>query len=144
MALEMGDSGITAETCETLSEAMDRVKRGGIDAAVLDLNLEDASRVEAVQVMAEAQPKMPLIVVTGMGDEMEGAALAAGAEDYLEKPVASDLLIKAIRHAAIRREVKQQFNDVRESMASTDQALRAAGDFKQSKEKIEREFGGGI
>ncbi len=56
------------------------------DCVLLDLNLPDASGIDALDRIAKHDATVPIVVLTGLNDEYFGAsAVAAGAQDYLVK-----------------------------------------------------------
>ncbi len=76
-----------------------------IDCVLLDLGLPDAYGLEAVQLIRDAEPEMPVVVLTGDTDEERGIqALGAGAQDYLIKGTINGAsLARAIRHSVQRK-----------------------------------------
>ena len=90
---------------ETLAAA-----RGGVadhDVALVDLTLPDATGLVAVEALAAASRTLPIVVLSGNGDERVALeALTAGAQDYLRKDeISSTLLGKALRHAIERKKL---------------------------------------
>ncbi|HEX3509482.1 MAG TPA: fused response regulator/phosphatase [Solirubrobacteraceae bacterium] len=75
---------------------------------VLDLQLPDASGLDAVALVRERAPWTPLIVLTGLEDaELGTAAVDAGAQDYLVKgSVDAGALARAIRYGVARAQVQ--------------------------------------
>lgn len=88
-------------------EALDIVRTTPVDMVVLDMGMPKMSGTYVVQAL-RAQPEtatLPVLLMTGSGDEMsviEG--LAAGADDFLLKPVRLDELVARI-NAHLRRGV---------------------------------------
>ena len=73
------------------------------DLALVDLDLPDGSGLSVIHDLRRAGKTMPIIVMTGRADD-DGvvAGLNAGADDYLVKPVSTDVLRARVR-AALRR-----------------------------------------
>lgn len=92
-----------------LSEAMKLVKTHEYDLILLDLTLPDSSGMESVKVMRPYITYIPLIVLTGMGDEQFGMdSLKLGAQDYLVKDqINGPLLVKSVRYSLERSRVRQ-------------------------------------
>jgi CheY-like chemotaxis protein len=59
----------------------------GFDLILLDLNLSDSMGLDTLQKLRQALPKVPVVVMTSLGDQPEHGvrAIAAGAQDYLVK-----------------------------------------------------------
>lgn len=76
----------------------------GTDCVLLDLNLPDGYGVEALRAVRSAARRMPVVVLTGLGDRAAAdAAVAAGAQDYLVKDeITSASLARSIRYAIER------------------------------------------
>jgi CheY-like chemotaxis protein len=64
------------------------------DAAIIDLGLPDGSGLDLIALMAVRRPRVPLIVGTSGQADMAGAALAAGADVFLPKPIESVTLFR--------------------------------------------------
>jgi len=88
----------------SLAEA-ERLPPGEIDCALLDLNLPDATGLEALRRLRSLPDAPAILVLTGFDDERRGVeALGAGAQDYLVKgQVDGNLLMRSIRYAVERR-----------------------------------------
>jgi serine phosphatase RsbU (regulator of sigma subunit) len=75
------------------------------DCVLLDLNLPDASGMDALDRIAKRDATVPIVVLTGLNDEYFGAsAVAAGAQDYLVKGrVEPEMLRRAMLYAIERK-----------------------------------------
>lgn len=78
------------------------------DCVLLDLNLPDASGMDALDRIAQHDVTVPIVVLTGLNDEYFGAsAVAAGAQDYLVKGrVEPEMLRRAVLYAIERKRVE--------------------------------------
>jgi signal transduction histidine kinase len=107
IALSEVDGGAFDVTeAATLREALAHV-RGSVPPHVilLDLTLPDASGLDALHSLTAAVPEVPVLVLTGSDGRLGGAALQAGAQDYLLKgDVDAALLSRAVRYAIERHE----------------------------------------
>jgi DNA-binding response OmpR family regulator len=71
---------------EALSDAMRYLEKEQFDAVLLDLMLEDSSRLGTLMQIHEQASKVPVVVLTGLEDDVVGLwVLSEGAEDYLIK-----------------------------------------------------------
>ena len=75
------------------------------DCVLLDLNLPDASGIDALDRILQSDATVPIVVLTGLNDEYFGAsAVAAGAQDYLVKGrVEPEMLRRALFYAIERK-----------------------------------------
>jgi PAS domain S-box-containing protein len=105
--------------------ALERIAAGGIDLVLLDLGLPDSQGTATFDAMHRAVPEMPVIVLTGLGDEALGLQLVGhGAQDYLAKGTVDGAgLARAIRYAVERatservlRERESQFRELAENI----------------------------
>jgi two-component system, sensor histidine kinase and response regulator len=89
-----------AENCtETLSE----IKKGYYDCALLDYRLPDGDGLELVIQIRALNIQIPLIVLTGQGDDQVAVELLkAGASDYLSKSKISPGRLAQVLQNALR------------------------------------------
>jgi serine phosphatase RsbU (regulator of sigma subunit) len=87
------------------------------DCVLLDLNLPDASGMDALDRIAKRDATVPVVVLTGRSDEYFGAsAVAAGAQDYLVKGrVEPEMLRRALLYAIERKRAELISADLRAS-----------------------------
>jgi two-component system, OmpR family, KDP operon response regulator KdpE len=95
-------AGYEVETAETGETALAAAAMRPPDALIVDLVLPDGTGTEVVREL-RTWSSAPVIVLSAVGDEREKvAALDAGADDYVTKPVGIDELIARLR-AVLRR-----------------------------------------
>ena len=107
-------------TCvERLSEGLERLGNGRIDAVLLDLSLPDSQGFDTFVRMHAHAPEVPIIVLTGLDDqEIAIQAVQKGAQDYLVKgQVEGDSLTRAIRYAIERKRLEAQLGEFHELKA---------------------------
>jgi two-component system KDP operon response regulator KdpE len=95
-------AGYTVDTAETAAGALAAAAMRPPDAVILDLVLPDGTGTEVCREL-RTWSSAPVIVLSAVGDEHEKiAALDAGADDYVTKPVGLDELLARLR-ASLRR-----------------------------------------
>ena len=95
-------AGFDVETAETAEGALAAAAMRPPEAVILDLVLPDRSGTEVTKEL-RGWSSAPIIVLSAVGDEREQvAALEAGADDYVTKPVGIDELLARLR-AVLRR-----------------------------------------
>ena len=95
-------AGYEVDTAETAESALAAAAMRPPEAIILDLVLPDGTGTDVVREL-RTWSSAPVIVLSAVGDEREKvAALDAGADDYVTKPVGIDELIARLR-AVLRR-----------------------------------------
>lgn len=73
------------------------------DCVVLDMQMDELTGADVLRHLQAARVALPLIVITAFDEPgMRERCLAAGACDFLRKPVLSDVLLAAIEKALHR------------------------------------------
>jgi diguanylate cyclase (GGDEF)-like protein len=105
LELDYADDIAAAHTC---------LETQGADCVLLDLLLPDAIGLDAVVAVREADPAVPIVVLSGQEDEALAVdAVQRGAQDYLLKSYADgNLLSRAIRYAAERKRAELQLEEL--------------------------------
>jgi diguanylate cyclase (GGDEF)-like protein/PAS domain S-box-containing protein len=83
---EATDDAFNVEWVTGLSGGIDRLRKGGVGAVVLDLALPDSPGVEAFDKLYRAAPHVPILILSGPDTEgMARQAVQRGAQDYVVK-----------------------------------------------------------
>ena len=107
------------EHVRKLTDAVERIKRGGVDIIMSDLSLPDSLGLSTFGTLHEAAPSLPVIVLSGLDDEtLAVETVQRGAQDYLVKGRAdTHQLVRSIRYALTRmageRELAEERNLLR-------------------------------
>jgi len=95
-------AGYEVETAETVETALAAAAMRPPEAVILDLVLPDGTGIDVCRELRKWSPA-PVILLSAVGEEREKvAALDAGADDYVTKPVGLDELLARLR-AVLRR-----------------------------------------
>ena len=82
----------------SVAEGREHMARGGIDAAIVDIPLPDEGAEEMVRDLHEANPSVPVLVMTHLGDRGgHERFLRAGAAEVLAKDVPFGEVLAAVR-----------------------------------------------
>jgi DNA-binding NarL/FixJ family response regulator len=88
-------------TAGSAEEALRQVAETPADVVLMDINLPDASGVEAARQLTERAPATAVLMVTMVDDDDSVfAALAAGARGYVLKDATADEILAAVRTVA--------------------------------------------
>jgi two-component system OmpR family response regulator len=91
-------SGYAVDDCVDGNEALAAVAAHVFDLAIIDLVLPDINGLALLRSVRKSQPRLPILVVTGLADlESRVAGLDSGADDYVVKPFAMPELEARIR-----------------------------------------------
>jgi two-component system response regulator FixJ len=93
-------------SAEGLLQSLDAREIGCI---VADVRMPGMDGIELVQELSRRDPASPVVVISGHADiAMAVAAIKAGAEDFIEKPIDDSKLVAAINRGLARRFERQQ------------------------------------
>lgn len=111
---------IIIDRAKTFSSAEEKLGRISFDVILTDLSLPDSIGVETVSKLRAIRQDMPIIVLSGLGDEsLEQDLLQAGAQDYLVKDELNGrATLRALLHAVQRQQMR---NELQQVLAERDQ-----------------------
>jgi two-component system, NarL family, invasion response regulator UvrY len=97
---DQADFAIVAEAASG-RDALDIVRRGGIDVVVLDISMPGQSGVDALVAIRARAPDLPVLILSGFAEQHYATTLLRqGASGYLNKDCDPDEIVKAIRTVA--------------------------------------------
>ena len=106
-ALEMilTEAGYDVDVAGTGENALELFDQKPFDLIIADLKLPGISGMEVIKQVKEKNPKVEVIVITGVGTQpIAEEALELGAHDFLPKPFTDDQIKTAIDEALKRHE----------------------------------------
>lgn len=93
-------AGWAVESFETATAFLSRDVRSTPSCLILDVGLPDLNGLDLQALIADGQPQMPIIFITGCGDiPTTVRAMKAGATEFLTKPLGEDVLLPAVERA---------------------------------------------
>ena len=118
---EGGDCNFNIQSSAVLSIGLSMLSCNHFDAILLDLGLSGVNGLDALRIVHNAAPSVPIIVLTESQEECLGAlALGDGAQDYLVKgSMNGTMLIRAISHAI-------KYKLIEESLILKDRAIECS------------------
>ena len=95
---------------DRLQAGLEHLSENRVDVILLDLGLPDSQGLETLRKIYAQVPEVPIMVLTGLHDEMLGVqAVNKGAQDYLIKEqVDTNLLVRCIRYAIERKRAEER------------------------------------
>ncbi len=103
------------ELADSFLRTLDPLRHGCV---VADVRMPGTDGIELVRELARRQALLPVVLISGHADvPMAVAAIKAGAEDFIEKPIDDVPLVAAINrglaHAYAQRRSQERVQDVR-------------------------------
>ena len=94
--------GYAVSAAENSAHARAVVANGGIDVAILDIELADEDGLELLALLKKDQPQLRVIILTGRGyeEELLQTARLYKADGYISKLLPIDQLLMEIRRVA--------------------------------------------
>ena len=103
------------------ASALEAVAECPPDVVVTDLNMPGMDGVELLHKLHEQDPRLPVILATGFGEIATAvAAMRAGAEDYVSKPLDVPSLVLSIERALERRDLRHETDNLRRQLQERD------------------------
>jgi two-component system response regulator HydG len=113
--------GYAVDAVEDGVAALERVVETPPDLVITDLQMPRMDGMELLERLRQQDRSLPVLVVTSMQDLQSAvAAMRAGAEDYLAKPVDVDALLVVIERALQRRDVRVENENLRRQIRERD------------------------
>jgi signal transduction histidine kinase len=124
---EANPGGFELVHVPTLQQGLEHLAVAEFDTVLLDLSLVDAQGLDTVRRLRQEQPRVPIIVVSGLDDEEVAIeALHNGAQDYLVKGQGDGHLIaRAMRYAIERKRTEWQLTEARDLAEAASEAKSA-------------------
>lgn len=119
---EADPMGFDLAHCRGLGDALNLLGFEKVDAVLLDLGLPDARGLEALIPIRQADPDIPVVVLSAHADEnLAIEAVQNGAQDYLLKGRGDGaLLARALRYAVERKRAELRIRHLAHYDALTD------------------------
>jgi two-component system, NarL family, invasion response regulator UvrY len=82
-------------------DALDIVRKGGVDVVLMDIAMPDQSGVDALVAIKAREPDLPVLILSGFAEAHYATTLLRqGASGYLNKDCDPEEIVKAIRTVA--------------------------------------------
>ncbi len=86
------------ERAKNGQEAVEKAEKGEYDIVLMDIKMPVMDGLEATKAIKESLPDLPIIALTANAfDSDRQLAMEAGCNDFLSKPVSSELCLKTIK-----------------------------------------------
>jgi len=93
-------NGYAVETAQGGADAIERVRKGGIDIVITDLRMAPVDGLQVFKEVHQLNPDLPVILLTAYASvETAIEAMKGGMFDYLTKPFRVDELLNCLKRA---------------------------------------------
>ena len=124
--------GYNVTICRSGHEFRLSPERERAGAILLDVRLPDASGIELLRELRQADIHAPVIMISGHGTIADAVeATRAGAFDFLEKPLSRDRVLLSLERAFEQANLKEENARLKELAPMPHKMIGASGAFKQ-------------
>jgi two-component system, NtrC family, nitrogen regulation response regulator NtrX len=114
-------AGYHTELASSGQVALDVASARPVDAVLMDVKMPDMDGLTALGRLHEMKPELPVIMMSGHGTiDTAVRATQLGARDFLEKPIARDKLLVALRNALKHQAVIEELQELRSQLGRYD------------------------
>ena len=123
----------------TAHDALRWLKKYKPDAIFLDVKMPRMSGLEALEEFQKIHPDVPIIMLTGHGnEEVAFEAARKGAFDYISKPPDLNKLLITLRNALENKTLKTEVRKLRQKKAEVPPLIGVSSAMQKVKELIEK------
>jgi DNA-binding NtrC family response regulator len=117
--------GYLVRGAASAAEALQSHSLDGIDVVVTDLRMPGEDGLQLVRRLAEIDPSLPVIVLTGHGTVPSAVeAMKSGAFEYVVKPVEAEEIVLLLDRAAAQSNLKREVDYLRSSEGGREPGTR--------------------
>ena len=129
------------ETCETPSEALERMQQTDYDVVISDIAISGPHGMTVMEQMRQCRPQTPVLLLTACGDRhLTLGALAAGAHAVIMNPVDPDVFAASVKRAVQIRHLARQVEEQKRTLERhADELERLVADRTKELKSKERE-----
>src|SRR5215475_4822797 len=108
-------AGYQTELASTGQTALEILAAKPIDAALIDVKMPDMDGLAVIEKLSAIRPNVPAIMMSGHATiDVAVRATRLGARDFLEKPVARERLLVALKNALDHQAVVDELRALKE------------------------------
>ncbi len=120
-------------------EGLEVLRRESPDAVLLDIKMPSMDGLEVLAAARTRDMHTPILMISGHGDIPTAVeAIHKGAYDFLEKPLASERVLTALRNAVERKRLRDENLRLRHQVESRYQLIGNAAALQRVREAIAR------
>jgi two-component system nitrogen regulation response regulator NtrX len=133
LKLILEGEGYRVTVCPTSAVFHTERRRSRADLYILDVRLPDASGIEVLRSLRQADDATPVVMISGHGTIRDAVeATRIGAFDFLEKPLARDRVLLVAKNALERLDLQRENQRFREIVGSAPALIGSSPAFKHA------------
>jgi two-component system nitrogen regulation response regulator NtrX len=133
LKLILEGEGYRVTVCPTAAVFHLERRRSRADLYILDVRLPDASGIEVLRSLRQADDATPVVMISGHGTIRDAVeATRIGAFDFLEKPLARDRVLLVAKNALERLDLQRENQRFREIVGSAPALIGSSPAFKHA------------
>jgi len=131
--------GYEVRTAADGQEALEILERGGIDLAVVDLQMPRRDGMDLLRALREKKIELPVMILTAHGSvEKAVEATKLGAFDFIEKPPHAEKILVTARNALRQVALEEENRELREETASRYDMVGSSPPMQRLYDQIQR------
>jgi two-component system nitrogen regulation response regulator NtrX len=135
LQLILEHEGYSAAVCRSLAEFKTNCS-GRADAYLLDVRLPDGSGIDLLRTLRQSDDVTPVIMISGHGTIADAVeATRVGAFDFLEKPLARERVLLALKNALEQATLRKENERFREIVGDSPKMIGTSAGFKHAVEQ---------
>jgi two-component system nitrogen regulation response regulator NtrX len=139
LAMVLAAEGFDVIEAESAEAGLRLLEESGADVVLLDLNLPGMDGLEMLRQVKRTDPDRAVIMISGQGTvQVAVEATRAGAFDFLEKPLARERVLVAVRNAVRTGTLGRDVRDLRERERGRHALIGDSEAMRRLREEIER------
>lgn len=117
MSAWLSDQGLRVSTATTSAKAKERLQREEFEICLLDVCLDSEDGFQLLNWIRQHAPKTSVVMMSGYaGPDTAVDAIAAGAFDFLSKPIIDQELLTSLRRAADQKKIAEENRQLKEQL----------------------------
>src|SRR2546421_184067 len=110
--LRLRMSGVTVDTADSATAALDRISARDYDAIVTDIRMPGMDGLTLLAEILGRRPDTPTLMITGHGEyDLAVRALRGGAYDFIQKPIDRDDVVASLHRAILAHALSRRVKD---------------------------------
>jgi len=133
------DEGFHVITAPDAESGIESVEDRDPDIVLLDIWLPGMDGLEALKVIKERAPDLPVVMISGHGSvEAAVEATKSGAFDFIEKPLSIDKVALTIEHALELTRLSREYKLLKREMFAAHELIGDSRPIRDLREQIEK------